>query len=45
MTLPQYCDIRLFVDDTCLFLKVTNPKTATTCINNDLLNIENWANQ
>ena len=41
----KYCDIRLFADDTCLFLKVINPAIATTCINKDLLNIEKWANQ
>ena len=41
----KYCNIRLFVYDACLFLKVINPEIGTTCIHKDLLNIENWANQ
>ena len=41
----KYCNIRLFADDTCLLLKVINPEIATTCMDKDSLNIENWANQ
>ena len=41
----NHCDIRLFADDTCLFIKTSIPEIATNYINNDLANIENWANQ
>ena len=41
----NHCDIRLFADDTCLFVKTSNPEIATNFLNNDLANIENWANQ
>ena len=41
----NHCDIRLFADDTCLFVKTSNPEIATNFIKNDLANIENWAYQ
>ena len=39
------CDIRLFADDFCLFIKTSIPEIATNYINNNFANIENWANQ
>ena len=41
----NHCDIRLFADDACPFVKTSNPEIATNFINKDLANIENWANQ
>lgn len=39
------CNIRLFADDTCLFINVKNHIEAATLINQDLKNIEEWAKQ
>lgn len=41
----KHCKIRLFADDTCLFITVDNKETAANQINEDLLAIENWANK
>ena len=38
-------DISLYADDTCLINIYQNPKTAETCLNNDLLKIETWASK
>ena len=37
------CNIRLFADDTCLFLVVENPDTAANLLNLDLDKIMAWA--
>ena len=37
------CNIRLFADDTCLFLEVDNRTECATLINEDLKNIATWA--
>ncbi len=39
------CTIRLFADDTSLYIIVDNPNTAAESINNDLQTITEWANQ
>jgi len=39
----NHCNIRLFADDTCLFIEVDNRADTATNIENDLANIEKWA--
>ncbi len=39
------CTIRLFADDTSLYVIVDNPITAADLLNNDLQTITDWANQ
>lgn len=39
------CQIRLFADDTCLFLTVDDRIDAAIKINNDLARIQNWADK
>ena len=36
--------VRLFADDTSLYIIVENPNTAAVTLNNDLKHISNWAN-
>jgi hypothetical protein len=37
------CKIRLFADDTCLFIEVDNPQTTALALNNDLKKINQWS--
>jgi hypothetical protein len=37
------CKIRLFADDTCLFIEVDEPAAAAEALNEDLTNIQEWA--
>ena len=39
------CNIRLFADDTCLFLEVSNREDCKSLLNEDLRNIDSWSNQ
>ena len=39
----RHCDIRLFADDTCLFITVDNREKAAAQINSDLNRISQWA--
>ncbi|MCP3900406.1 MAG: RNA-directed DNA polymerase [Desulfobacteraceae bacterium] len=39
------CNIRLFADDTCLFVEVDNRNQTANDINSDLLAITNWSNR
>ena len=39
----KYCRIRLFADDTCLFITVDDKFVAANQINSDLLAIEKWS--
>ena len=39
------CQIRLFADDTCLFIEVDNRERTAELINADLVQIQNWANR
>ena len=41
----QHCKIRMFADDTCLFITVDNREDAAVLINDDLVYITGWANQ
>ena len=41
----KHCQIRIFADDTCLFITVDNSNKAAELINDDLKSIEKWANQ
>ena len=41
----RHCKIRLFADDTCLFIEVDNRELAAMLINEDLVNIQNWSNK
>ena len=41
----NYCNIRLFADDTCLFVSTNNHTEAAMFINQDLNHIEEWAKQ
>jgi hypothetical protein len=37
--------MKLFADDTSLYVEVDNPITAANTLNSDLQNIQQWANQ
>ena len=39
----KYCNIRLFADDTCLFIEVDNREQTARNVNHDLSAIEMWA--
>ena len=39
----QDCSIRLFADDTCLFIEVDNRTETSVKVNNDLSRINNWS--
>lgn len=39
------CNVRLFADDTSLFVIVENPITAADILNNNLIFVSNWASQ
>jgi hypothetical protein len=39
------CKIRLFADDTCLFIEVDDPDSVATAMNEDLEKLNQWANK
>ena len=39
----KHCEIRLFADDTCLFIKINDRLVSGNLINEDLYAIENWS--
>ena len=39
------CNVRLFADDTSLYVVVENPAAAANILNDDLINVHNWADQ
>ena len=39
------CNIKLFADDTSLYIEFDNSALAEEALNNDLVNIQEWANQ
>ena len=39
----QHCKIRLFADDTCLFIEVDDPDTQALQLNEDLEHLNGWA--
>ena len=41
----RHCQIRLFADDTCLFIEVDNRQETANKINEDLSSISEWSNQ
>jgi hypothetical protein len=41
----KHCKIRLFADDTCLYIEVDEPEQAATSLNADLAEIQKWANK
>jgi hypothetical protein len=41
----RHCKIRLFADDTCLYIEVDEPDQAAAALNNDLTEIQEWANK
>jgi hypothetical protein len=41
----KFCNIRLFADDTCLFIEVDNRNIAAEHINSDLQSIINWSHR
>ena len=41
----RHCQIRLFADDTCLYISVDNRDDAAEKLNSDLANVQSWANQ
>ena len=41
----QHCKIRLFADDTCLFIEVDDPTTAAHALQSDLNHIHEWASK
>jgi hypothetical protein len=41
----KYCKIRLFADDTCLFIEVDDPEIQALQLNEDLENLNAWANK
>ena len=42
-TVVTNCNLRLFADDTCLFIKVDNRQQAAVLLNKDLHNIQKWS--
>ena len=45
LTSVTQCKIKLFADDTSLYIDFDNSAEAEEALNNDMLNIQNWANQ
>jgi hypothetical protein len=41
----RHCKIRLFADDTCLYIEVDDHEEAATALNNDHANIQSWADR
>ena len=41
----ECCNIRMFMDDTCLFLTVDNREEAAETLNHDVTQIQSWADQ
>ena len=41
----RHCNIRLFVDDTCLFIEVEDTAEAAAALNKDLEHIQSWADK
>jgi hypothetical protein len=41
----RHCKIRLFADDTCLYIEVDDPEEAAQALNADLSNIQTWADR
>ena len=41
----NHCQLRLFADDTCLFIEVNNRVDTAHKVNADLVSIDNWAKQ
>jgi hypothetical protein len=41
----RHCKIRLFADDTCLFMEIDDPTVQAEEINNDLEKLNEWANK
>ena len=41
----QHCQIRLFADDTCLYITVDDRNDAAMMINSDLARVQSWADQ
>jgi len=41
----QHCKIRLFADDTCLFIEVDNREETAIKINQDLQHLHNWSKE
>ena len=39
----RHCKIRLFADDTCLYIEVDDPETDAEAINNDLERLNEWS--
>ena len=42
-TVVTNCNLRLFADDTCLFIEVDNRQQAAVLLNKDLHNIQKWS--
>ena len=43
ITSVTQCKLKLFADDTIIYLDVENHAVAANCLNNDLVKIEQWA--
>ena len=41
----RHCQIRMFADDTCLFISVDNREDAANLLNQDLAGIQHWSEQ
>jgi hypothetical protein len=41
----KHCKIRLFADDTCLFIEIDDPDLQGVALNEDLANINDWADK
>ena len=39
------CNLKMFADDTCLYVTVDDPTSSATTLNDNLNNIKHWANQ
>ena len=41
----RHCKIRLFADNTCLYIEVDDPETQAIELNEDLASLDTWAKQ
>ena len=39
------CNLKMFADDTCLYVTVEDPTTSDTSLNENLTNVQQWADQ
>ena len=45
LTKAVNCNLKLFADDTCLYVTVDDPASSATVLNDNFNNVQQWANQ